>query len=389
MVSLTPLMTNFGILLEGLATVRAFRAQAQFQDRIIAVTDLFQKMDHFYWSLQTWLLFRFDIIAAISTLLLTLLALYEDLSPGLTAFMLTTASGFVAATNYICRAYGSLQMDFVSVERVIELLDLEQEDRGSIIPPAAWPSNKDDVIFDKVTIRYAENLPPALSDVTFHIPGGSTTAIIGRTGSGKSTLALSLLATVRPDNTHGGSIKIGLMDLSKVDVHVLRQRVTFIAQDPVLFPGTLRQNLDPNETYSDAECEAVLEKVLSTARSQIASTIPLEGSTQTMPELTLSTAIATGGKNLSQGQRQLLGLGRAILRRSPVIILDEATASIDGITALEVQRVLREELQQSTVIMIAHRVEAVREADWVIALDKGRVVEAGPADEIIAKRFAD
>ena len=390
MVSLTPLMTNFGILLEGLATVRAFRAQAQFQDRIIAVTDSFQKMDHFYWSLQTWLLYRFDLMAAIATLLLTLLALYEDLSPGLTAFVLTTASSFVAATDSICHGYGSLQMDFVSVERVVELLDLDQEDRGDITPPAAWPSNKDDVVFDRVTIRYAEHLPPALQDATFHIPAGSTTAIIGRTGSGKSTLALSLLATIRPDSMRGGSIKIGSIDLSKVDVHILRQRVTFIAQDPVLFPGTLRQNLDPNEAYSDTECEAVLEKVLSTVRSKIASTLPPGDTTQQVtPELTLLTPIATGGKNLSQGQRQLLGLGRAILRRGPVVILDEATASIDGITAIEVQRVLREELQQSTVIMIAHRVEAVREADWVIALDKGRVVEVGRADEIIAKRFAE
>lgn len=389
MVSLTPLMTNFGILLEGLVTVRAFRAQAQFQDRIIKVTDSFQKMDHFYWSLQTWLLYRFDIIAAMSTLLLTLLALYENLSPGLTAFVLVTCSGLVSSTNYICRVYGTLQMDFVSVERVIELLDLDQEDRGSIIPPATWPSNKDDIVFDKVTLRYAENIRPALQDATFHIPGGSTTAIIGRTGSGKSTLALSLLATVRPDSIQGGSISLGPIDLSKVDVHILRQRITFIAQDPVLFLGTLRQNLDPNETYSDSECEAVLEKVLSTARSTIASTLPLKDRAEPMPGLILSTPIATGGKNLSQGQRQLVGLGRAILRRSPIVILDEATASIDGRTAIEIQRVLREELQSSTVIMIAHRVEAVREADWVITLDKGRVVEVGPADEVIAKRFVE
>ena len=389
MVSLTPLMSNFGILLEGLSTVRAFRAQSQFQSKIIAVTDTFQKMDHFYWSLQAWLMYRLDLIAAVSTFCLTLLALYENLSPGLTAFVLITASGFVSNTHALCRYYGSLQMDFVSVERIVELLDLEQEDTGDIMPPAAWPSSRDDIVFDQVTLKYAENLPPALEDVTFHIPGGSTTAIIGRTGSGKSTLALALLATIRPSADNGGSIKIGSMDLSRVDVHALRQRITFVAQDPVLFPGTLRQNLDPTNSYTTAQCEVVLEQILKTTRSVATTSASSVATTQNHTELSLVTNIATGGKNLSQGQRQLVGLGRAILRRSPIVILDEATASIDSTTAADVQRILREELQESTVIMIAHRVEAVQAANWAIALDKGKVAHVGPADEVIARRFTE
>ena len=389
MISLTPLMSNFGILLDGLSTVRAFHAQSQFQSKIIAVTDTFQKMDHFYWSLQAWLMYRFDLIVALSTFCLTLLALYEDLSPGLTAFVLTTASGFVSNTHALCRFYGSLQMDFVSVERIIELLDLEQEDTGDVMPPAAWPSSRDDITFDQVTLKYAENLPPALEDVTFHIPGGSTTAIIGRTGSGKSTLALALLATIRPTADNGGSIKIGSMDLSKVDVHALRQRITFVAQDPVLFPGTLEQNLDPTNSYTVAEREAVLEQILKTTRSVATTSSSSAAVAQNHMELSLDTNIATGGKNLSQGQRQLIGLGRAILRRSPIVILDEATASIDSTTAADIQRILREELQESTVIMIAHRVEAVRAANWAIALDKGKVAHVGPADEVIARRFTE
>jgi ABC-type multidrug transport system fused ATPase/permease subunit len=382
MVSLTPLMTNFGILLEGLTTVRAFRAQPQFQDRIISVTDEFQKMDHFYWSLQAWLMFRLDILSAFSTFCMTLLALYDNLSPGLTAFILTTASGFVQNTHALCRYYGQLQMDFVSVERIIELLQLDQEHVGDIEPPAAWPSYKDDIVFNNVTIKYAPHLPPALENTTFQIPGGSTTAIIGRTGSGKSTMALAMLATIRPEPD--GKIQIGSIDLSKVDVHILRQRVTFVAQDPVLFPGTLRQNLDPINAYSDEECAGVLSRIFATTTSGTESSI---NALSSPPEFTLETQIATGGKNLSQGQRQLIGLGRAILRRSPVIILDEATASIDSTTAIEVQRVLREELKESTVIMIAHRVEAVRAANWAIVLDKGKVAQVGPAEEVVAQRF--
>ncbi|KAI1368567.1 ABC transporter [Xylaria arbuscula] len=356
MVSLSPLMSNFGILLEGLATIRAFKAQAHFQTKNITITDAFQKMDHFYWSLQAWLQYRFDAISAISTFSLVLLSLYQGLSPGLTAFVLATAASFVEATHRICKSYGKLQMDFVSVERVVELLDLEEEPVGHLKPPASWPSYSDSITFDRVTLKYAPHLDPSLQDVSFTIPGGATCAVLGRTGSGKSTLALSLLATMHPEH---GSICVGNVDISEVDVHTWRQRISFVAQDPVLFPGTLRDNLDPLDLHIDEECEEVLHRILG-------------------PEWALDSRVEDGGRNLSQGQRQLVGIGRAVLRRSPVIILDEATASIDKETALAIQDVLRDELAESTVITIAHRLEAVRDADYFIRLDAGRVVEAGP-----------
>lgn len=357
MVSLSPLMSNFGILLEGLATIRAFKAQPHFQNKNIVITDAFQKMDHFYWSLQAWLQYRFDAISAISTFSLVLLSLYQGLSPGLTAFVLATASQFVEATHGICKAYGKLQMDFVSVERVVELLDLEEEPPGYLSPPASWPSHSDGIVFDEVTLRYAAHLDPSITDASFTIPGGATCAVLGRTGSGKSTLALALLATMHPAR---GTIRVGGIDIAQVDVHAWRQRISFVAQDPVLFPGNLRDNLDPLCLHSDAECEAALRRILG-------------------PGWALDSRIDDGGRNLSQGQRQLVGIGRAVLRRSPVIILDEATASIDKETALAIQDVLRDELASSTVITIAHRLEAVRDADYFIRLDAGRVVEAGPA----------
>ncbi|TEA21060.1 ATP-dependent bile acid permease [Colletotrichum sidae] len=360
MVSLSPLMSNFGILLEGLATIRAFKAQHHFQNMNIVVTDAFQKMDHFYWSLQAWLMYRFDALSAVSTFALTLLALYKGLSPGLTAFVLTTASSFVEATHNLCKQYGTLQMDFVSVERVIELLHIPEEPCGEIKPPTNWPHHVDDVSFDNVTLKYAPELDPSLSDASFTIPGGSTCAVLGRTGSGKSTLALALLATIHPSE---GAIRIGAYNLSDVDVHLWRQRVSFVAQDPVLFPGTLRDNLDPLHQFTNTECVVVLERVLG-------------------PEWDLYFHVEGGGKNLSQGQRQLVGIGRAVLRRSPIVVLDEATASIDKETAARVQEVLRKELTTSTVITIAHRLEAVQDANYFIRLDKGKVVEHGPTSGI-------
>lgn len=441
MVSLSPLMSNFGTLLEGLTTVRAFRAQPHFQDRIIFTTDAFQKMDHFFWSLQAWLMFRFDVLSALSTFVLTMSALFTGLGAGTVGFVLGTAANFVACTHNLCRKYGDLQMQFVSVERVIELMDLEEEPRGDLDPPASWPTYDDAITFDNVTVRYAKGLDPSLRNISFSIPAGATVAVTGRTGSGKSTLALTLLGTILPDPDDEtgvlGTIQIGNIDVARVDKHALRRRISFVAQDPVLFPGTLRDNLDPIGEYSDEECALVLRRVLgagaadhgsafasgsasptvggggasgsssrSPTSSSSSSSHPEESDSEEQQQqhvesttrlavptatngaskgdlspsastLTLATRVDGGGKNLSQGQRQLIGLGRAVLRRSPVVILDEATASIDKKTAFHIQSVLREELVRSTVITIAHRVEAVRDANFEIVLERGRVLRAG------------
>jgi len=202
-------------------------------------------------------------------------------------------------------------MQFVSVERVVELLDVDQESPGDGDPPAAWPTANDDIVFEKATIRYAPSLEPSLRNISLTIPAGSTVAVTGRTGSGKSTLALALLGTVLPDGLGEpdgapGSIRIGAVDVARVSKRALRRRISFVAQDPVLFPGALRQNLDPMGNHTDEECASVLERVMGDAG-----------------DFTLWSRVDGGGRNLSQGQRQLVGLGRAVLRRSPIVILDE------------------------------------------------------------------
>ncbi|EAW11644.1 putative ABC bile acid transporter [Aspergillus clavatus NRRL 1] len=356
MVSLSPLISNFGELLHGLTTVRAFHAEERFQDRVIAVVDKFQGMDHFYWSLQSWLMYRFETLSALSTFCLTVLVLYTGITPGLAAFVLIAANNFVTSTHALCKQYGQLQMDFVSVKRIDELLHVEQEDPGTIQPPASWPRFGQDIIFEDVNVKYAAHLEPSLRNISLRIPGGSTAAIIGRTGSGKSTLAVSLLSVIRPES---GRIIIDGLDIAQVDTQALRTRVTFVAQDPVLFPGSIRLNLDPTGEYSDEECAEVLKRICSRHR------------------WSLQTNIEAGGRNLSQGERQLIGLTRAVLRRSSVVILDEATASIDHESSLEIQQVIREELRESTVITIAHRLEAIKDADYYVVLDQGRVSKYG------------
>ncbi|RDW74392.1 putative ABC bile acid transporter [Aspergillus mulundensis] len=368
MVSLSPLISNFGELLHGLTTVRAFHAEPRFQDRVIAVVDKFQGMDHFYWSLQSWLSYRFESLSALSTFALTALALYTDVTPGLAAFALVSANSFINATHGLCRQYGQLQMDFVSVERIDELLHVEQEPTGTITPPASWPKFGADIVFENVEIRYAPHLDPSLKNINLRIPGGSTTALIGRTGSGKSTLAVSLLAAVTPSPSSGsGRILIDGIDIAQIDKQALRTRVTFVAQDPVLFAGSIRKNLDPVSDYTDTECESVLNRICNGSGSD----------SDNKRNWTLSTHIDAGGRNLSQGERQLIGLARAVLRRSSIVILDEATASIDHESSLEIQQVLREEMRESTVVTIAHRLEAIKDADYFVELEAGAVKRAG------------
>jgi ABC-type multidrug transport system fused ATPase/permease subunit len=361
-VSLSPLFTNFGELLHGLITVRAFHSGADFQRQIISVVDKFQGIDHFYWSVLSWFMYRIEIITAVSAFALTVVAVITGLTPGLTAFMLSTVNAFIGSTHLLSRVYGDLQMEFISVERVEELLHIEQENSGTIQPPAAWPRFGADITLENVTVRYADHLDPALRNISLRIPGGSTVALVGRTGSGKSTLAQALIGVVRPNI---GKILIDNISVDEVDIETLRQRVTFVAQDPVLFSGTIRHNLDPVEQYSDEECGAVLDRVCG------------------RQSWTLTTNIESGGRNLSQGQRQLIGITRAVLRRSAIVILDEATASIDFETSMSIQQVLRDEMTESTVITIAHRIEAVKDADYAIVMENGMVLRHGPAIDML------
>ncbi|RFU76654.1 abc transporter, transmembrane domain, type 1 [Trichoderma arundinaceum] len=357
---LTPIIANIGVMQDGLVTIRALRVEKHFQDRHLDAVDDFQKQDHFFWSMAFWLDFRLSLSSVATRTGLILFMVWRGMPASAIGFVLTQTTIAMSAVQQLCERFAQLQLDAVSLERVNMLNQIPEEPKGEQDPPEDWPRPCDDVKFEQLSFKYDGHLPAVLDKVSFEIPGGSTCAVLGRTGSGKSTIANALLMTQAPFE---GALKVGSVDLSQIDRSALRNRITFIQQDPTLFPGTLRDNIDPGADFSNEECRNAIHRVLG-------------------PQWDLKSPIDAAGKNLSQGQRQLVGIARAVLRRSGLVILDEATASIDRATAATVQRILRSELSESTVITIAHRLEAVEDATWCLRLDHGQVVECGPAKDL-------
>jgi ABC-type multidrug transport system fused ATPase/permease subunit len=356
------------------------------------------------------------MLGGITVLVATLFALGGYVSAGVAGLCITSAMSFTQSIYWACRFWTNLEMDLNSVERVVEYLELPQESAAIIEssrPPAYWPSasNKDSLIVaDRLSIKYAPELPVVVKEVSFSLGGSERVGLLGRTGSGKSTLAMSILRFVEPSS---GRIMIDEIDISKIGLRDLRSRITFIPQDATLFSGTLRENLDPFKQHTDAACLDVLRRVHlisssanqsernSRAPSRAASTRDDEESVSSTVEtitpgtaadgdgktvqITLKTQVSAGGTNFSQGQRQLIAMARALLRRSSIVILDEATSSIDFETDEKIQATIREEFGNALLLTVAHRLRTVIDYDRLIVLDKGQVAEFDTPWNLIQK----
>ncbi|XP_049538586.1 multidrug resistance-associated protein 1 isoform X10 [Anopheles darlingi] len=370
-VSRSPIYSHFGETIQGVQTIRAYSVQ----DRFITESDERVDANQLCYCpsiiANRWLAVRLEMVGNLIILFAALFAVLgrESMNAGLVGLSVSYALQITQTLNWLVRMTSDVETNIVAVERIKEYGETKQEAAWELpnsTLPREWPEHGM-VEFKDFQVRYREGLELVLRGISFVVEGGEKVGIVGRTGAGKSSLTLALFRIIE---SAGGSIIIDGQDISKLGLHALRSRLTIIPQDPVLFSGTLRINLDPFNVHTDDEIWKALE------HAHLKSFV--KGLTAG-----ISHEVTEGGENLSVGQRQLICLARALLRKTKVLILDEATAAVDLETDDLIQRTIRTEFKDCTVLTIAHRLNTILDSDKVIVLDKGQIVEFAPPNELL------
>ncbi|XP_078158698.1 ABC transporter C family member 3-like isoform X1 [Carex rostrata] len=360
-----PIIQHFSESLTGSTTIRSFGKESGFKWRNGKLVDDYSQPKFYNEGAMGWLCFRLDIISSLTfafslVFLVTIPAGVID--PGLAGLAVTYGLSLNMLQTLVVWNLCNLETEIISVERILQYTNIPSEPPLStpkdLSLDNSWPA-QGDIMLKNLQVRYGPQLPFVLRGLTCTFPGGKKTGIVGRTGSGKSTLIQALFRIVDPTV---GRILIDNVDICTIGLHELRSRLSIIPQDPTMFEGTIRNNLDPLEEYTDAQIWEALDSC------QLGDEIRKK-------ELKLDSPVTESGENWSVGQRQLVCLGRVILKKSKILVLDEATASVDTATDSLIQKTLRQQFSDSTVITIAHRITSVLDSDMVLLLDNGVVVE--------------
>ncbi|KAF4093148.1 hypothetical protein AMELA_G00028850 [Ameiurus melas] len=373
-VSRSPVYTHFSETLLGTSVIRAFGVQKRF----IGESD--RRVDHnqkaYFPSIvaNRWLAVRLEFVGNCIVMFAAFFAVIarDSLSPGIVGLSISYALQVTASLNWLVRMSSEMETNIVAVEKVKEYEETEKEaewrlEKSSV--PAGWPTGGH-IEIRNFGLRYRQDLDLAVRDISVTIEGGEKVGIVGRTGAGKSSLTLGLFRIIEAAQ---GEISIDGVNIAELGLHELRSRITIIPQDPVLFSGSLRMNLDPFDGYSDEEVWKALELAhLKTFVSGL--------------QEKLNHECSEGGENLSLGQRQLVCLARALLRKTKILVLDEATAAVDVETDELIQSTIRTQFEECTVLTIAHRLNTIMDYTRVLVLDKGQMVEFDSPSSLIAKR---
>ncbi|KAF8941210.1 hypothetical protein BGZ47_007463 [Haplosporangium gracile] len=437
MISKSPLYQHFAETLAGVSTIRAMRCHLRFSADNARKSD---KSANAYWAYITanrWLSVRLEFLGAVIVLATALLCVWkmDQLGPGGAGLALSYSLTVTFHITYLVTSLSNLQNQLVSVDRILEYCEKKPEAPMTItemevekLPVAPdFQSSLDEsggggqwkegsIVFKNYSTRYREGMELVIKNLSVRVEGGEKVGIVGRTGAGKSSLTLALFRLVEAANSHfakasynapdldvaaaivakvlptgdtknialedleaieveegGGSIEIDGIDISTIGLHDLRHRIAIIPQDPTLFAGSVRENLDPFDEQTDTDLWTALER--AHLKSHISS---LSGG--------LSHEVSQGGENFSVGQRSLICLARALLRKTKILILDEATAAVDMETDELIQKTIRSEFADRTILTIAHRIKTVMDSDKILVLDQGRLKEFASPKELLEKK---
>jgi ABC-type multidrug transport system fused ATPase/permease subunit len=301
--SRSPIFDLFGATLTGVATIRAFGRAQEYTDKMFSRLDVFGQRSYYNWLFNRWVSMRMGLIGSVFAVLVGVLVIsIPSINAALAGFALSFAVNYSINVVWTLRHYADMELDMNSTERIVEYTNLPIEEQGGIDPPAAWPT-EGRVEVDDLFVSYAPDLAPVLKGITFDVKPRERVGIVGRTGAGKSSLTLALFQFIRASS---GSIFIDGLDISKVKLKELRSRLAIIPQDPVLFSGTIRSNLDSFGEHTDTELEEALRRV-HLVNSIDASEDPTAAQDANLNVFnSLDSKVSEGGLNLSQGQRQLL-----------------------------------------------------------------------------------
>jgi len=366
-VSRSPVYSHFSESLDGISTIRAFNAEQRMMATNKSRLDKSSQIYLLFMSSNRWLSLRLELLGGLMILFAALncVLLRHSLTSAAVGVAMAYALQISTQLNSLVRFSTEFENSMSSVERVLEYGRLPTEaPRKAAQPPPQWPQNGA-IQIQNVVMSYREGLPAVLKGLTLDIRAGEKIGVVGRTGAGKSSLFQVLFRLVEVSQ---GSITVDGVDLATLGLDDVRGALSIIPQEPVLFKGTLRFNLDPFDDFSDAEVWDALDKASLKA--------PLiarhEG---------LDMAVADNGENFSVGQRQLVCLARALLHKSKVLVLDEATANVDVETDALIQATIRQQFSDRTTLTIAHRLNTIIDSDRVLVMELGRVREfARPID---------
>ncbi|KAI0137590.1 putative ATP-binding cassette transporter protein [Hypoxylon sp. NC0597] len=399
----SPVFEQFGSALTGVQTIRSFDKSQTYIERMYKKLDDWTVATWHLWLFIRWMGWRMAVVGSFfASFVAILILIAPEIDAALAGFGMAFALEFSGHVMWTIRHYANVELEMNAAERIVEYTELPTESLEGKSPPAAWPTEGRVEVNDLV-VSYASDLPPVLKGLNFTVERNERIGVVGRTGAGKSSLTLALFRFLE---ARSGSIYIDGLDISKIKLHDLRSRLAIIPQDPVLFSGTIRSNLDPFDNHTDAELFDSLARVHLISNDEIENGNPNPNGNSSEPTISstgtstpassassrkkkninifrnLLSPISEGGLNLSQGQRQLLCLARAIVSRPKVMVLDEATSAVDMTTDALIQRSIREEFGDSTLIVIAHRLSTIADFDRILVLSDGKVAEYGSPREL-------